>query len=401
MKKLLTTLSILFIATGASLSVASSQDSDGIKVHKSYYANGKVFEETYYQDEVKNKIKVYDGSGNLMVIKEFDEGELVSFNHYYVNGILRTKRVFENGELLSKTRFDPEGNVIPIIDKEDGLIYNYDYDEWGRILYEGVKKGKSWEDGELFRSRWYDENGELIQEEVYGDSGESKKDKVGANTNIYTVERVIDGDTLKLTNGERVRLIGIDTPESRDNPKARRDAERTGQDLETITKMGQEATEFVKGLVKQGQEVRLDFDVQGMDKYGRLLAYVYIPEVLWKSGEQHVPISVPPTGHERVILDDGNTVGAYKFLNATIIKSGYAQPMTIPPNVKYAELFERLYKEAREQKRGLWKEYFWDEKDGQVIFGRFLTTEEVEDFHEKYMKDKGIGIRKFNKSEGE
>ena len=43
------------------------------------------------------------------------------------------------------------------------------------------------------------------------------------------------------------------------------------------------------------------------------------------------------------------------FLNATIIKAGYATPMTIPPSVKYADLFKELYEEAREQKRGLWK----------------------------------------------
>jgi len=53
---------------------------------------------------------------------------------------------------------------------------------------------------------------------------------------IYAVERVIDGDTLKLTNSEQVQLIGIDTPESRPNDKAKRDSERTGQDLETINK---------------------------------------------------------------------------------------------------------------------------------------------------------------------
>lgn len=50
-------------------------------------------------------------------------------------------------------------------------------------------------------------------------------------------------------------------------------------------------------------------------------------------------------------------VGKYKvFVNATIIKAGYATPITIPPNVKYADLFQELYEEAREQKMGLWRE---------------------------------------------
>ncbi len=43
------------------------------------------------------------------------------------------------------------------------------------------------------------------------------------------------------------------------------------------------------------------------------------------------------------------------FLNAFVVQQGYASPMTIPPNVKYADLFKELYQEAREQKRGLWK----------------------------------------------
>jgi len=164
----------------------------------------------------------------------------------------------------------------------------------------------------------------------------------------YTVERVIDGDTLKLTNGERVRLIGIDTPESKPNDKAKRDSERTGQDIETINKMGKEATEFVKGLLKEGQEVRLEFDVQEKDKYGRLLAYVFIDTGI---GINTILGYETPINHHYDYYS-----GTFKhFINATIIKAGYASPMTIPPNVKYADLFQELYEEAREQGRGLWK----------------------------------------------
>jgi len=161
----------------------------------------------------------------------------------------------------------------------------------------------------------------------------------------YTVERVVDGNTIKLTNGERVRLIGIDTPESKPNDKAKRDSKRTGQDLETITKMGQEATEFVKGLVKSGQQVRLEIDIQDKDKYGRLLAYVYS---LVCEGDCAIE-AVQGYNYEK--LNDG----WYVFINATIIKAGYATPMTIPPNVKHADLFQKLNKEAKEQQRGFYK----------------------------------------------
>jgi len=202
-----------------------------------------------------------------------------------------------------------------------------------------------------------------------------------AHAQTYTVERVIDGNTLKLTNGERVRLIGIDAPESRDNDKARRDSKRTGQDLETITKMGQEATEFVKGLIKPGQEVRLEFDVQERDKYGRLLAYVYFPSAgrMFYSIKDGV-VDIPEWVYKKWIKENGITklknVGIKNpsefisifpafdhpypniepaMLNTYIIQMGYASPTPVPPNVKHADLFKKLYEEAREERRGLWK----------------------------------------------
>jgi len=141
----------------------------------------------------------------------------------------------------------------------------------------------------------------------------------------YTVERGIDCDTLKLTSGEEVRLIGVKCLEDE--------------------KMGQEATEFVKRLIKKGQKVRLEFDVQEKDKYERTLAYIYS---LVCEGDCAIEAV---QGYNYKKLNDG----WYVFINATIIKAGYARHMPIPPNVKYAQLFEALYKEAREQRRGLWK----------------------------------------------
>ena len=143
-----------------------------------------------------------------------------------------------------------------------------------------------------------------------------------AKDEFYYVSRVVDGDTLKLSDGERVRLIGVDTPEVHYSDKLLRDAKKSGKDVSDIQAMGQKASDFTKSLVS-GKRVRLEFDVKRRDRYGRLLAYVYL-----LSGE---------------------------FVNAEIVKAGYAQPMTIPPNVKYAELFQKLYQEARENKRGLWR----------------------------------------------
>lgn len=137
------------------------------------------------------------------------------------------------------------------------------------------------------------------------------------------VTRAVDGDTLVLENNERVRLIGIDTPEMHESNKLNRDAQRSGQDIAAIKQLGRRSYEFTKNLV-EGKHVRLEFDVERFDRYKRILAYVY--------------------------LLDGT------FLNATIIEQGYASLMTYPPNVKYADLFLKLYTGARQNQRGLWGE---------------------------------------------
>ena len=123
-----------------------------------------------------------------------------------------------------------------------------------------------------------------------------------------TVKRVVDGDTFELENGEKVRMIGMDTPE-------------TVKPNHPVEPYGKEASNFTKELLT-GQNVTLKFDVEPYDKYKRLLAYVY--------------------------LSDGT------FVNEKLVRDGYARIMTIPPNVAKADLFLEAEREAREQNRGLW-----------------------------------------------
>lgn len=156
------------------------------------------------------------------------------------------------------------------------------------------------------------------------------------------VTRVVDGDTLYLENGERVRLIGIDTPEIHDSQKLYRDSRRSKRDIHTIKAMGQKAYVFTRQLV-ENKRVRLEFDVEKKDRYGRLLAYVYID--LGLAGD------LKPVEGIYYTHDHGTSI----FVNASIILSGYADLMTYPPNVKYANLFSDLYRQARDANRGLWK----------------------------------------------
>ena len=145
-----------------------------------------------------------------------------------------------------------------------------------------------------------------------------------------TVLKVYDGDTFRcrLEDGEevRVRLIGIDTPEKRKNRKLMRDSKRLGIPPEETIEMGREATRFAESLIPPGTKVFLETDVQIHDRYGRLLAYVYLP--------------------------DG------RMLNELLLKEGYATVYTFPPNVKYVDRFRRAQEYARERGKGFWREEF-------------------------------------------
>ncbi|HSE04327.1 MAG TPA: thermonuclease family protein [Methylomirabilota bacterium] len=129
------------------------------------------------------------------------------------------------------------------------------------------------------------------------------------------VVRVVDGDTVHVRLGnrlEKVRYIGIDTPETYHPTRG----EEPG---------GRAATE-VNGRLVADRAVRLEPDVQLRDRYGRLLAYVWVP------------------GRD----------GGELMVNAELVRLGYAQVLTVPPNVRHAELFRKLAAEAREHRRGLW-----------------------------------------------
>ena len=154
-----------------------------------------------------------------------------------------------------------------------------------------------------------------------GLSANSEQRAVSDNV-YYAVSRVIDGDTIVLSDGLKVRLTGIDTPEVYFSEKLLKDSKKSGQDIKTIQGLGRRASAFTKELCL-GKKVRLEYDVDRFDRYKRTLAYVY--------------------------LEDGT------FINAKIVQEGFAQVMTVVPNVKYADLFIKLQNEAREASRGLWK----------------------------------------------
>ena len=118
-----------------------------------------------------------------------------------------------------------------------------------------------------------------------------------------------------------MRLIGIDAPESR--PNARLERQRVLGDARTVLALGRLAKKYFSELLPPGTIVRLELDVQQRDRYGRLLAYVWLP--------------------------DG------RMANEVMLEDGYAVLLTIPPNVRYAERLRRAWEQAVQEKRGLWR----------------------------------------------
>ena len=146
----------------------------------------------------------------------------------------------------------------------------------------------------------------------------SQKYSTDQNTPLVTpqpglirVTRVVDGDTIELSDGSKVRYIGVNTPET-----------TMGKD----ECYGREATDKNKELV-EGKDVRIVRDVSETDKYGRLLRYVYLPA----------------TDSQPEI-----------FVNDYLVRQGYANVDTFPPDVKYSEQFTLAAREARDNSRGFW-----------------------------------------------
>jgi len=121
---------------------------------------------------------------------------------------------------------------------------------------------------------------------------------------LVRVARVVDGDTLVLAGGERVRYIGVDAPE----------------DTTVVEPFGPEATALNRRLV-EGKWVRLERDVSDRDRYGRLLRYVWVGEVL---------------------------------VEAELVREGYAEAKPYPPDLRYYPCLEALEEEARREARGMW-----------------------------------------------
>ena len=140
------------------------------------------------------------------------------------------------------------------------------------------------------------------------------KESVSTAPNSATVKHVVDGDTIDISIGgktERVRLIGINTPETKHPTKG-------------VECFGPEASAYTEQLLPKGTALRVERDVEARDKYGRLLLYVYIAS---------------------------NNV----FVNLDLVMNGYARPMVFEPNTAHKADFAQAATQAELRNVGLWQ----------------------------------------------
>lgn len=143
----------------------------------------------------------------------------------------------------------------------------------------------------------------------------------------FRVVRVIDGDTIEIEGGLKVRYIGIDAPETVHPSR--------GEEC-----YGREATQANEELVL-GKTARLEPDVSQTDQFGRLLRYVFV--------------------------DDGQ--GGEIFVNLYLVEQGFAHSSSFPPDISRQEELRLAEREAREQKRGLWGEVCLNWQPPEITLG--------------------------------
>ncbi len=148
----------------------------------------------------------------------------------------------------------------------------------------------------------------LISKSSVSSTVSSPKSILSPVSSTSFVTRIVDGDTIQIDTGQKVRYLGMNTPETVDPRRP-------------VQCFGKEASAYNKNLVLN-KKVKLVKDVSETDKYGRLLRYVY--------------------------LEDGT------FVNLKLVQEGYAYSDTFPPDVAHVADFVKAQKQAREEKLGLW-----------------------------------------------
>ncbi|MEH7125949.1 thermonuclease family protein [Bacillus sp. JJ1773] len=158
---------------------------------------------------------------------------------------------------------------------------------------------------------------ERLEKEKLESEQKAKEEQASSlGLELVTISRVVDGDTFETSDGRKVRLVGVNTPESTTKTE----------------EYGKEASNYTTSKL-EGKQVYLQKDVSDTDRYTRFLRIVWL--------------DIPTNDM------DENEIRT-KMFNADLVLNGYAEPSTYPPDVKYSDYFVKFAREAREQNTGLW-----------------------------------------------
>jgi len=183
---------------------------------------------------------------------------------------------------------------------------------------------------------------------LYGNSFSSSSEKTTGRLTPAKVIRIVDGDTIEAqfnNKTDKIRFIGVNCPES----------------TIRLEPYGKEASNFTKKWLS-GKNIYLEFDVGLKDKYQRILAYIWLE---------------PP----KEITEEEIRA---KMFNAILLLEGFAQVMTVPPNIKYVDYFLKFQKEARENNKGLWA--LTEEKEQKPTKVVYVGNKRTKVFHHSWCK---------------
>lgn len=285
MKKLLTLFLFIFIVNFVSADTLineimyNPEGRDNNQEFVELYLDNIINLENYIiQDEASQDIletlQFVDNSNYALIVEEGFDYEEIESSVYSIGATIG------NG-------LNNDGDTITIKDTEENIIDEVEYsNEWG-AYGNGLSLCK-------IDNGW---------QECTSTPGRENNENNDEENEIGYVSRVIDGDTVELENEERVRLIGIDTPERGEY-------------------YFEEATERLRELV-EGEEVILENDVENRDRYDRLLRYIYFDDL---------------------------------FINLILVEEGFARAYPYDPNLRYEDEFAEAEERARENGLGIWRD---------------------------------------------
>ena len=165
---------------------------------------------------------------------------------------------------------------------------------------------------------------------------------IGEGEQIYTVSRVVDGDTFKLSNGQTLKLAGINAPDIHDTTTLTQQASKLGKEVWSYRTVGVDGQKMVQRIIDAAEgKIKIEPETQSFNDNGAMFAYVFVQIAESKRS------AIPEIGGVESINGSVNI-----FLNAYLVGMGFAE--AVSPDAKYKDFFEALEQKSKTEKKGIW-----------------------------------------------